>query len=91
SQNNEDNDVVDLLEFRNNKDNDIVDDSLNKNQDPLNLPLHVNATKKNPTLGGKRLLRSSQSGLQNASNNGQGTTIINNYYLNGDHITINQY
>ncbi|CAG8540417.1 16795_t:CDS:2 [Racocetra fulgida] len=35
-----------------------------------NLPLHVNATKKNPTLGGKRLLRSSQSSLQNASNNG---------------------
>ncbi|CAG8796759.1 8575_t:CDS:2, partial [Cetraspora pellucida] len=62
-------DVVDLPESQNNKDND-VDNSLNKNQDSPNLPLHVNATKKNPTLGGKRLLWSSQSGLQNASNNG---------------------
>ncbi|CAG8854151.1 22888_t:CDS:1, partial [Gigaspora margarita] len=55
-----------------------------------NLPLHINAAKKNPTLGGKRLLQSSQSSLQSVSNNEQGTTIINNYYLNGDHITINQ-
>ncbi|CAG8798605.1 4710_t:CDS:2, partial [Gigaspora margarita] len=36
-----------------------------------NLPPHINATKKNPTLGGKRLLRSSHSGLQSVSNNEQ--------------------
>ncbi|CAG8847634.1 22711_t:CDS:2, partial [Racocetra persica] len=53
-------DVVDLPESQNKEDNDV-----------LNLPLYVNVTKKNPTLGRKRLLRSSQSGLQNASNNRQ--------------------
>ncbi|CAG8568011.1 12813_t:CDS:2 [Racocetra fulgida] len=83
--------VVDLPESQNNEDNNVVDDSLNKNQDLPNLPLHVNATKKNPTLSRKRSLQSSQSGLQNVSNNEQGTMIINNYYLNGDNITINQY
>ncbi|CAG8799124.1 38929_t:CDS:2, partial [Gigaspora margarita] len=56
-----------------------------------NLPFYINATKKNPTFGEIRLLRSSQSNLQNVSNNEQGTMVINNYYLNGDYITINQY
>ncbi|CAG8704111.1 379_t:CDS:2, partial [Dentiscutata erythropus] len=35
SQNNEDNNIVDLLESQNNEDNDVVDDSLNKNQNLL--------------------------------------------------------
>ncbi|CAG8541842.1 1860_t:CDS:2 [Cetraspora pellucida] len=60
-----------------------------KNSTKPNLPSHINAIKKNQTLNEKRLLRPSQSSLQNTSNSEQGTTIINNYCA--DHITINQY
>ncbi|CAG8832587.1 45798_t:CDS:2, partial [Gigaspora margarita] len=56
----------------------------------VNLPSHSNATKKNLSLGGKRLIRPSHFKLQNVSTN-KGTTIINNYYLDAEHITINQY
>ncbi|CAG8793668.1 26435_t:CDS:2, partial [Gigaspora margarita] len=61
-----------------------------KDSAKVNLPSHSNATKKNPSLGEKRLIRPSHSKLQNVSTN-EGTTIINNYYLDAEHITINQY
>ncbi|KAF0392636.1 hypothetical protein F8M41_010497 [Gigaspora margarita] len=61
-----------------------------KDSTKVNLSSHINATKKNPTLGRKRLIKPSHSKLQNVSTN-EGTTIINNYYLNAEHITINQY
>ncbi|CAG8652701.1 13478_t:CDS:2, partial [Gigaspora rosea] len=42
-----------------------------KDSTKSNLPFHINATKKNPTLGRKRALRLSQSNLQNVFNNEQ--------------------
>lgn len=52
----------------------------------LNLPLHINSTKKNLTLGRRRSLRREKRRFQD----GTGTTIINNYYITADHVTINK-
>ncbi|CAG8453849.1 4382_t:CDS:2 [Scutellospora calospora] len=48
-----------------------------------NLPLHINVTKKNPTLGGKRFLRRH---AKLSSKNNATATIINNYYIIADHV-----
>ncbi|CAG8719122.1 26315_t:CDS:2, partial [Dentiscutata erythropus] len=58
----------------------------NLNQ-PLHLPLHINAMKNNPTLGRRQRLYKHNS--QTSEEELNGNVVIKNYYINADNVTIN--
>ncbi|CAG8644064.1 2420_t:CDS:2, partial [Cetraspora pellucida] len=64
--------------------------SLLQDSSKVNLPLHSNASQKNPTLGGRQVLhRVSEMDNSEAQEIARKTMIIKNYYITAEHVMIN--
>lgn len=56
-----------------------------------NYPMHVNALKRNPTIGGRQILRKNSYENSNSTSyedSASGTTIVKNYYINAQTVNI---